>query len=152
MLMINIQELTQVTLQGEVWRQIPDYPYLVSNLGRVYGTEKNHIEKGYTIKTGYRIAELYKDGQRKRFKVSHLVAAAFCKNYDPAKHVHHINRKRNDDRAVNLLPCTPAEHKVIHALYNALFNNIPLLAELLTPIIHCNINLLFDDTKGGDVA
>ena len=90
----------------------------------------------------YAIAELYKDGQRKRFKVSHLVAAAFCKNYDPAKHVHHINRKRNDDRAVNLLPCTPAEHKVIHALYNALFNNIPLLAELLTPIIHCNINLL----------
>lgn len=151
--MIEISLLNQITLEGEVWKQIPDYPnYLISNLGRVYGGTQNRIDNGSLNDKGYRMIDLYNDNGRKRVRISHLVAAAFCKGYEAKKHIHHINRKRNDDRAINLLPCTPAEHRAIHAIYNILFDNADLLAELLTPIIHFNINLLFDDTKGGDVA
>lgn len=145
---IDIQQLNAITMPGEVWKQIPDYNYLISNLGRVYGLDKNQLEKGYTIRSGYNYATLYKGGKRKRFRVSHLVAEAFCKNYEPGKHIHHINRNRGDDRAVNLLPCTPGEHRAIHALYNILFANLDILAELITPVN----NLLFDDAEGGDAA
>lgn len=152
---INIEKLTSLTLDGEKWAQIKGYPYLISNLGRVYGIEKGHIEKGYIIKTGYHYAELYLNGKRKRFKVSHLVAQAFCKGYEEGKHVHHINRKCSDDRALNLLPCTPAEHKAIHALYKQLGENIELLIELLTPLlepIQKTINLMYSGMEVGDAA
>ncbi|MBO4534126.1 MAG: HNH endonuclease [Treponema sp.] len=155
--MIKITILNSVTLSGEVWRQIPNYPnYLISNMGRLYSGFDNQIRKG-SYKKGYHIYELFNEqnkGKRhgKRIRAARLVAAAFCKNYAKDKHIHHINRNRTDDRAINLLPVTAAEHRAIHVLYDILAKNIPLLAELLQPIIHCNVNLLFDDTKGGDVA
>lgn len=155
---MNLQKLMEVTKDGEQWEQISKYPnYYVSSEGRVYSDYEKRILKGEYNSRGYHLVELHNDqtpkGKHgKKYRVSHLVAAAFCSKYAKGKHVHHINRKRSDDRAVNLLPCTPEEHRTIHALYNTLFGNIPLLAELLTPVIHININLLFDDMKGGDVA
>lgn len=154
---MNITKLLQIAKDGEQWEQIPNYPkYYVSNEGRIYSEYAHDIIKG-SWKKGYHIFELYNDKTPKgkhgnRLRLSHIVAAAFCKNYSKDKHVHHINRNRGDDRAINLLPVTQEQHKAIHALYDRLFANIPLLVELLQPVIHCNVNLLFDDVKGGDVA
>lgn len=152
---INIDNLTKITMEGEIWKQIENYPYLISNMGRVYGIERNRIERGEWTYNGYHRVVLSRSGETKKFRVSHLVAAAFCKGYAEGKHIHHINRRRGDDRAVNLIPCTEAEHRLIHNLYDALGGNIELLMELLTPIIEpirMTINLLYSDSEGGDVA
>ena len=151
--MINISILNTITIDGEVWKQIPDFPnYLVSNLGRIYSGYKNRIDDGSKNEKGYRIIELRENGHRQKYRISHIVAQSFCNRYADDKHVHHLNRKRDDDRAVNLYPCTDSEHRAIHAVYSLLAKNIDVLAELIEPVIHCNINLIFDDTKGGDAA
>lgn len=155
---MEISNLMAITYYGEQWEQIPNYPkYYVSSEGRIYSEYEHNIIKGSYNKKGYHIFELFNDETPKgkhgdRIRLSHLVAAAFCKNYTKDKYVHHINRNRGDDRAINLLAVTREQHNAIHALYDRLFDNIPLLAQLLEPIIHININLLFDDMKGGDVA
>lgn len=157
--MIIISKLNKVTMQGEIWRQIPNYPnYMISNMGRLYSGFDNQIRKG-SYKNGYHFFELRnehnkgaKHGDKKR--ASHLVAAAFLRWYKPEihEHIHHVNRRRGDDRLINLFPCTATQHRAIHLIYDLLSKNTALLAELLTPIIHCNVNLLFNDMKGGDVA
>lgn len=151
--MIDFTKVKEISLENEKWKQIPKYPnYLVSNMGRVYSGYANKIDNGTKNKKGYRIIELHENKQKQKYKFSHLVAMAFCKNYADGKHVHHVNRKRDDDRAVNLFPCTPSEHRAIHAIYTLLANNIDVLAELIQPIICCNVDLFFNDTKGGDAA
>lgn len=155
---MDLNNLIQITQDGEKWEQIPNYPkYYVSSEGRIYSEFEHDIIKGSWNKKGYHYFELFNDEIPKgkhgdRIRLSHIVAAVFCKNYSKDKHIHHINRNRGDDRAINLLPVTREQHQAIHALYDRLFDNIPLLAELLQPVIHCNINLLFNDMEGGDVA
>lgn len=157
--MINITKLNTLTLQGEIWRQVKNYPdYMISNMGRLYSGNKNKICKGL-YKRGYHLYELFNESNKgakhgDRIKASHLVASAFLRWYKPEihEHIHHINRRRGDDRLINLFPCTATQHRAIHLIYDLLAKNTALLAELLQPIIHCNINLLFNDMKGGDVA
>lgn len=152
--MIKTQNLRAVTQEGEQWIQIPDFPnYLVSNAGRVYSGNDNTILKGEWSEKGYHYVRLYSDKCRngKKIKVSHLVAMVFCKGYATNKHIHHINRNRGDDRAVNLIPLTPEEHRAIHVVYDILFKNKDILTELISPVIRCNITLS-DNMKGGDAA
>lgn len=154
--MINIQIVNQLTLDGETWKQIPDYPnYMISNMGRLYSGFDNKICQG-SYKNGYRLYELFnksnrgnKHGDRKR--ASHLVAEAFIKWYKPEKHkhIHHINRTRDDDRVINLFPCTEQQHKAIHLLYDILAKNTDVLCELLRSL---NIKVIFNDEQGGDAA
>lgn len=149
-----MQTLNNITQEGEQWIQIPDFPnYLVSNAGRVYTGNANCILKGSLNEKGYRFIKLYSDKypNGKNMRVSHLVAMAFCKGYAPNKHVHHVNRNRSDDRAVNLIPVTPEEHRAIHAVYDILFKNTDVLIELISPVIRCNITLS-ENVKGGDAA
>ena len=48
-------------------------------------------------------------------EMTHLwVALMFCPNPDSKTIVHHINGNRRDNRAENLMWCTPEEHVAIH--------------------------------------
>lgn len=144
--------LQAITRQGEVWAQIADYPdYLVSNLGRVFGLKKNQLEKGELSHNGYRRVPLYKNGKKDNKRVSNLVAAAFCGGLPNGKKVHHINRHRTDDRAINLIVVTPMQHRAIHDLYIIL--GLDYVATLTAEQLYRMCNLVVSCfIKGGEAA
>lgn len=118
---MSITNLIKLTQEGEQWEQIKDFPnYYVSSYGRVYGTGKNHIEKGEYSKRGYRSVRLYSAEypNGKKIKVARLVAAAFCDGYSDDKEIHHCDLDVKDDKASNLLPVTHDEHVAIHRAIN----------------------------------
>lgn len=115
--MINISILNTITIDGEVWKQIPDFPnYMISNMGRLYSGRFNRINNGEINKRGYRIFELYSDNypKGKKFRACRLVAQAFCKGYAPHMEVHHCNFNKLDDNALNLMCVTHEQHVAIH--------------------------------------
>lgn len=92
----------------EEWRKISDFPnYEVSNLGRVRSwiSTQGKIREAPLIKTacnngrGYLKVSL--EGDKHRL-VHRLVAAAFLEPVIGKTTVDHINRNRQDNRAVNL--------------------------------------------------
>lgn len=102
----------------EVWKDVPGFEgvYQVSNMGRVktmprkVGTvfRKEKILK-QTIENGYFSVRLY-NGKRigRHFRVSRIVAMAFCENDNPKEktEVNHKNENQLDNRAENLEWCT----------------------------------------------
>ena len=58
--------------------------------------------------------QLYDNKTKKHYKISRLVATAFCPGADQGKIVHHINCDHTDNRAANLIWATPSQHKLIH--------------------------------------
>lgn len=115
--MINISILNAITIDGEVWKQIPDFPnYMISNMGRLYSGRLNRINKGEINQSGYKIYELYSDAypHGKRMRACRLVAEAFCKGYAPNMEVHHCNFNKLDDNAHNLMWVTHDQHAAIH--------------------------------------
>ena len=126
--MININNVIALSLDGEQWKQIPNCPnYLVSNMGRVYSGNKNRIKDGSYTESGYHVVELrskFLPNGRKNFRVSRLVAAAFCKGYSEGKEVHHCNLCRFDDRADNLICVTPEQHRAIHEALDCFLNDL----------------------------
>lgn len=105
----------------EEWRTIEDFPrYMISSYGRV----KSYIGKEKILKQniiqGYQVVKLSKRPKeqgkyiQKCFKVHRLVAKYFCDGYTNDKHVHHLDRQRNNNYYKNLLCVTKAEHAAIH--------------------------------------
>lgn len=100
----------------EIWKDIEGYEglYQVSDQGRVkslqYGKER--ILKPGLSKYGYLSVTLYKDGNKKIYRVNRLVALAFIPNDDPEHKTqcNHINELTTDNRAVNLNWMTPKEN------------------------------------------
>ena len=148
----NCKYLECITRKGEVWAQIPGYPYLISNLGRVYGLERNQLEQGDRTYNGYHRVTLSKNGKTTHKRISLLVAEAFCGGVPKGKRVHHINRHRSDNRAVNLIVCTEQEHRAIHNLYTILGAEYveSLTAEQLYRMCHFIVNLC--EKIGGEAA
>lgn len=116
--------------EGEHWKQIPDYPkYFVSNMGRIYNAEKEHIVNGTYNEKGYHVVELRneqtpKGKHGKPARVARLVAESFCKGYSDDIEVHHCNLCRSDDRAENLICVTPKQHKAIHEAIDRFLNDL----------------------------
>ena len=55
----------------------------------------------------------------KHREMTHIwVAFMFCPNPDSKTIVHHINGNRRDNRAENLMWCTPEEHVAIHGRHS----------------------------------
>lgn len=82
--------------------------YCVSNYGRVVNiTSMNIISTDISVAHGYNQVNL----NRILFMVHRLVAYCFCENGKSKTQVHHINGICNDNRAVNLIWCTPKEHR-----------------------------------------
>jgi len=99
----NLYKSKVKTLDGEVWKLIPDYQlYEVSNLGRVRNG------KGLILSSGFNKGYLYvglnhNDGHRKNWRVHRLVATMFCDTpKEDEDEVDHINGIKTDNRAINI--------------------------------------------------
>ena len=114
-------------IEGERWRYIRGYSsYIISDYGRIMGTSDHKLKScdyKYRIVNGKKVytsvqTRLYDDrGHLTNVYVHRLVAATFIKNTDRVHRfdVHHINVNPIDNRAVNLMWVSRAEHKDIHA-------------------------------------
>lgn len=111
----------------EIWRPVKGYEghYEVSNLGNVkslsrlvhgvkYGKPYGYYTKEFLLKTNYDVkgylkVKLYKDGNKKSFKVHRLVAEAFIGDiYN--KEIDHINTIKDDNRVENIRIVSSSEN------------------------------------------
>ena len=88
-------------MESEEWRDIPDWPYEVSNMGNVRRKETGKVLKPADI-NDYKCVLLYKKATRKLLKVHRLVAQAFIENVDGLPDVDHIDRNPSNNNLVNL--------------------------------------------------
>jgi hypothetical protein len=98
----------------EVWKQVRNYNYSISNLGNLRNDASGLITKG-SLQNGYRSFSLRHEGVvLGLFKIHRLVAEVFIPNTLAKTQVNHLNGIRDDNRAENLEWATPREN-VQHA-------------------------------------
>ena len=106
----------------ENWKEVKGFEdYQVSNLGNVKSLKRGKIiliKKETCVKGYYRVA-LFKDGVRKYFSLSRLVAEVFIPNLENKPQVNHINGIKTDNRLENLEWNTQSEN-MKHAYKNGL--------------------------------
>ncbi len=106
---------------SETWKTIGDWPYAISDKGRVmrltkvHGTRPGKILKPLYLKDGY-VSVYFSDGARirKRKPIHRLVLETFLSPCPPGKQANHINGIRDDNRLSNLEWVSPSENQ-IHA-------------------------------------
>lgn len=91
-------------------KDIPGYEglYTVTTIGQIYSLISKRFRKLGLDRYGYPQIDLYKDGQRKQWKVHRLVLLAFVG--ESYLTVNHINGIKTDNRLENLEYCTVAEN------------------------------------------
>lgn len=110
----------------EVWRKVEgiDFPYEVSNLGRVRNYETGHMRKLQNT-VGYRYVTVKND---KKILVHRMVATAFIPNPEGKKEVNHIDGNRSNNNVNNLEWVTSSEntrHAVFETKHLAPWGNAP---------------------------
>lgn len=111
----------------EIWKDIEGYEglYQVSNFGLVKSlpklTKNNHISKEKILKpiqneSGYFSVVLYKNKQRKRYKIHRLVAITFLNNTNNYCEVNHKDENKSNNHVNNLEWCSRK--------YNMTYGNI----------------------------
>lgn len=98
----NFDVLSLLTLRGEEWKTIVEYPdYKVSNLGRVYSELSAKILKAGMNNKGYQIVVLTKNNKRTTKTVHRLVLKTFSPNNDNYL-VNHIDGNKLNNKLSNL--------------------------------------------------
>lgn len=96
---------------NEIWKDIPNYPYQVSNLGRVkslsfYDTNGHlHTErliKPQKVGSGYLKVVLKKNGIGKPFYVHRLVGMMFVNGYKDGLQINHKDEDKTNNISSNL--------------------------------------------------
>ena len=116
-------EYYKESLEGEVWKKIPNYHYSVSNLARIKNDNTNLLLKG-SLTCGYYKVRLSDKGKTKDIVLNHLVYCIF-NNLDEVPEgyvIDHINGIKTDDRLENLRLITLSEN-VKAALYETKTNS-----------------------------
>lgn len=94
-----------------MWREIPYWPYSVSENGVIRNDRSGRILKQRSHKSGYLEVQLWKDGVYKNFGVHRLVAICFIGEPPSEMHeVAHDNGNRHDNRFTNLKWSTHLEN------------------------------------------
>ena len=91
----------------EIWKTIPYYTnYAVSNMGNVKNIKRNKILKQTIFNNKYKYVTLYQGNNRKKGKVSRLVAEAFIPNPNNLPCVNHKDENKLNNNVENLEWCT----------------------------------------------
>ena len=95
----------------EEWRVVDLYPvYSISSIGRVQNMKTGRILRPAYDKSGYLRVVLCIKRFKKMCFVHRLVGQAFILNNENKATIDHINKVRNDNRAVNLRWATMSEN------------------------------------------
>lgn len=112
---IKVYPLSPESLPEEEWRPIPGYEnsYHESNYGRTKSLKNGaaRILKPALSTNGYLFVVLQKDGVRKNFRVSRLVATCFLLNPDNKVQVDHIDNNKFNNHVDNLRWVSGAENQ-----------------------------------------
>lgn len=100
----------------EKWKKVKDYPYKVSNFGRVkrikkgMGATVGKILKPGVDRYGYLIVRLYRNRKGKTIKIHKLVTEAFLGPCPRNKQVNHKDGNKQNPYLDNLEYVTPSEN------------------------------------------
>ena len=104
---------------SEIWKTIPNYNYLISNLGRIKNKFGKLLKGSYG--KNYPRFGLYKNGIVKYFTLSRLVALTFISNPENKSCINHKDGNKKNNKVDNLEWVTYSENS-IHAYKNGLYN------------------------------
>lgn len=95
----------------ETWQQVRDWPYEVSDLGRIRSTRTGRIWQPRPNRKGYLWLRLrLNDGQRASRAVHRLVLETFKPSHLAEQVTDHINGDKTDNRLINLEWVTVSEN------------------------------------------
>ena len=83
--------------------EVKGFPnYLIYPCGKLFNKKTKNFLKGSVNSEGYIVVDLFHNGVRSNKKFHRLLAEHFIENPDNLKEVDHINRKRTDNKLINL--------------------------------------------------
>lgn len=104
-------------LNNEIWKDVQDLPYNVSNLGNVrrcpnskYKYKNRNYVKPYTNHRGYLCINLYRNSKVHKFQIHRLVALAFVSNPLNKPVVNHKDGNQLNNSPTNLEWVTQSEN------------------------------------------
>lgn len=107
----------------EVWKQIEDTMFSISNYGNIRNDKTGIILKTQSNDKGYQVVRVTINKIKRTFRIHRLVAEYFLDNPEHKEQVNHIDCNKNNNRADNLEWCTNKEN-VHHAIKNGLWKNV----------------------------
>lgn len=116
-------------LNTEIWKDVFELPYIISNFGVVkrnpnapyYHKNKEYV-KPYINNKGYLCINLYKDSKVYKYQIHRLLAIIFIPNPNNLKEVNHIDGNPLNNDLTNLEWVTHKQN-IQHAWDNNLFKN-----------------------------
>lgn len=98
-------------------RNLTNPQYAVSNKGRVFNLTENHKMSEVCSTHGYPQVSLSSKGNKQVHERVHvLVAIYWCPNYKLKEEVHHIDNRKTNNCADNLVWVSHSEHNYVHKL------------------------------------
>ena len=107
-------------IDGEIWEDIKDYDYMVSNMGRVKNKKTDCILKQHMSGTYYSVGLYDSNKKCTKYQVHRLVAEQFIKNNNSSKYiiVDHIDNNKLNNKSINLRWVTASENSASYVNNN----------------------------------